>query len=156
MRLVAIDPKNPDRLVVTVDRYNEDDSIFVSDDQGATFTEYLTITQVGGVTFAPDGRIWIGDTGDTLQPSRPSGLWAAASLDEQAEKIADYVVQCLTYEPTSKTLLRVPALVARHGRSRGRHVHLDFQADRSQIVLELPRSRHADGVPDAIVRRILR
>lgn len=103
-RLQAVDPTNPARLVVSVDRNDTDDSVLVSDDEGATFTEYLKITQIGGVAFRPDGRIWIGDNGDSTMPMKPSGLWTAASLDESPKQIADYVVQCLTYEPKSEQL----------------------------------------------------
>jgi MYXO-CTERM domain-containing protein len=104
LRLQAIDPKNPDRLVISVDRNADDDSVFVSDNQGESFTEYLKVTQIGGLAFRPDGRIWIGDNGDSTMPMKPSGLWTAASLDEPATKIGDYVVQCLTYEPNSEQL----------------------------------------------------
>jgi MYXO-CTERM domain-containing protein len=104
VRLAAVDPTNPARLVVTVDRNDTDDSVFVSDNEGESFTEYLKITQIGGLAFRPDGRIWIGDNGDATMPMKPSGLWTAASLDEPAKQIADYVVQCLAYEPKSEQL----------------------------------------------------
>jgi hypothetical protein len=104
LRLQALDPTNPKRLVVTVDRNDADDSVFVSDDEGESFTEYLKVSQIGGIAFRPDGRIWIGDSGDSTMPMKPTGLWTAASLDEAPKQIGDYVVQCVTYEPKSEQL----------------------------------------------------
>jgi hypothetical protein len=104
LRLEAVDPTDPDRLVVSLERDAEQDSIMLSDDQGATFTEYLKISDIGGVAMAPDGRIWIGDKGDPMAVDPPVGLWAAPGLDQPAQKIGDYVVQCLAYEPAQDTL----------------------------------------------------
>ena len=102
--LQAVDPTNPDRIVISLHSESVDDQLLVSSDKGATFSEYLTLTDIGGVAFAPDGRIWIGDKGSTTDLNASTGLFAAASLDKPAQKIADYVVQCLAYEPTSSTL----------------------------------------------------
>lgn len=113
-RLQGVDPSDPDRLIATISRTREsgqpsasgNDSVLVSTDQGAHFSEYLTITEIGAVTFAPDGRVWIGDAGDTSDASAPKGLWFANSLAEPARKLAqgDYPVQCLAYQSATSTL----------------------------------------------------
>ena len=103
-RIAAIDPTNPDRIVAVVDHEGQDDSILVSDNKGETFSEYLMPAQYGGIAITPDGQVFIGDSGGMSGASSGSGLFAAASLSDAPKKIADYVVQCLAYEKTSKTL----------------------------------------------------
>jgi len=82
------------------------DRVLVSDDQGKTFTNYLTVTEIGGVAFAPDGRVWIGDAGSSFDLTQPKGLWFAQSLGVPATKLSmsDYPVQCLGYQPSTDTL----------------------------------------------------
>ena len=113
LHVQAIDPTNPDRLVVSIERVENGgeppgsarDSVLVSSDRGATFKEYLKVTEIGGVAFAPDGRIWIGDAGAS-DPAQPRGLWFAPSLDAPATKLprSDYPVQCLGYQEATDTL----------------------------------------------------
>lgn len=104
-RLEAVDPKKPDRIIASVRREKMPDNVLVSDDQGATFREYLKVTDFGGVTFAPDGRVWIGDQGDPALLSAPKGLWAATSLDAPATQlVSDYNVWCLSYQPATNVL----------------------------------------------------
>jgi hypothetical protein len=105
MRLEAVDPSKPDRIVVSIDRSSTPDTILVSNDQGATFEEYLTLTDFGGLTFAPDGRVWIGDFGNPSNLNAPKGLWAAPNLDTAATLLTDeFPVECLGYERTNDTL----------------------------------------------------
>jgi len=102
--LQAIDPGDPDRVVMTIEREGADDSIMLSTDQAATFTEYLTVSEFGGVALAADGRIWIGESG-TMVSGSTRGLWFAASRDAPAQKLNDtYTVKCLAHEPTTDTL----------------------------------------------------
>jgi hypothetical protein len=77
----------------------------VSTDQGANFNEYLTVTEIGAVAFAPDGRVWIGDSG-ALDPKLPFGLFHATSLAAPATKLSNgnYPVQCLGYNQATSTL----------------------------------------------------
>ncbi len=113
LAIQAVDPSNPDRIVVSIERPEDaappavtTDTVRVSDDQGATFKDYLTVTEIGGVAFAPDGRVWIGDAGGSLNPDQPEGLYFASSIDKAAKKVAsDYPVQCLAYQPATSTLL---------------------------------------------------
>jgi MYXO-CTERM domain-containing protein len=113
-RLQGVDPKNADRIVATINRTPQDneaagasdDSVLVSVDRGAHFTEYMKVTEIGGVAFAPDGRIWIGDLGSTSDLTAKKGLWFAKDLDSAATKLtmADYPVQCLGYQKANDTL----------------------------------------------------
>ena len=109
-QLQAVDPTNPDRIVASLHRATERrdgvvDDILVSTDQGATFEVYLTVTQFGGLDMAPDGRIWIGDLGDSFDPESPVGLFYAPSLDESPTKVDDtYPVSCVQYLPAAQEL----------------------------------------------------
>jgi len=113
-RLRGVDPTNPDRILASINiaedmqlpRDKMNDLVLVSSDQGKTWKTYLTITEIGGVTFAPDGRVFIGDLGNNADTTLPRGVWAAANLDTSATKLpnSDYAVQCLGYEPSTDTL----------------------------------------------------
>jgi MYXO-CTERM domain-containing protein len=113
-RIQGVDPKNPDRIVATINRTPQDnqasgaddDSVLVSSDRGAHFTEYMKVTEIGGVAFAPDGRVWVGDLGNPSKPDAPKGLWFAPSLDQKATKLAmgNFPVWCLAYQKTSDKL----------------------------------------------------
>src|SRR6185503_9190446 len=107
LNVQAVDPTNPDRLVISIERPGDAgplpataDSVLVSSDQGKTFEPYLTVTEIGGVAFAPDGRVWIGDAGNGLDPTQPQGLYFAKSLEEPATKLpmSNYPVQCLGFQ----------------------------------------------------------
>jgi MYXO-CTERM domain-containing protein len=112
LRLEGVDPRNADRIVIAIHRYGTEseaqanDEVQVSSDQGATFAPYLQVFEIGGVAFAPDGRIWIGDRGSIWSATGAHGLWFAPSLDQPATKLpmADYPVQCLSYEKANDTL----------------------------------------------------
>jgi hypothetical protein len=112
-RVQGVDPRNPDRIVATINRPNDaqdgisDDSVLVSSDRGEHFVEYMKVAEIGGVAFAPDGRVWIADAGDTTRPLQaPGGLWFASSLDSAATRLpmASYPVQCLGYAGATDTL----------------------------------------------------
>jgi hypothetical protein len=111
-RLQGVDPTNGDRLLASVNRYSDsagggEDSVLVSSDRGEHFVEYMTLAEIGGVAFAPDGRVWIGDAGDAFRgQAAPGGLWFAPSLDASASRLpmADYPVQCLAYNHANDTL----------------------------------------------------
>jgi hypothetical protein len=104
LRLEAIDPTNPDRVIASVARENMPDDILVSSDQGKTFKTYLTVSDFGGIAFAPDGRVWIGEPASISSAEASRGLWYAANLDAPATKVAEYGVECLAYQPANETL----------------------------------------------------
>jgi MYXO-CTERM domain-containing protein len=103
-RLVAVDPTNPDRIVALRDREGEPDDLLVSSDRGETFTDYLPLTNFGAIALASDGRVFIGESGLSTDPSASTGLWSAANLDTAPQKLAEYPVQCLDYQEASDTL----------------------------------------------------
>ncbi len=113
-RLEAVDPTNPDRIVAAIERPEDapppastTDTVLISDDQGKTFKEYLTITEVGtesnSVAFATDGRLWIADQGGS-DPSEPKGLWFSQSLDAKPTHLSNAPVYCLGYQEATNTL----------------------------------------------------
>ena len=111
-RIQAVDPENPDRLVASIHRASGDDpqsaydSVLVSSDEGATWSELLQVSDIGGVAFAPGERLFIGDIGDMTDARAPKGLWLAHGLDQPPVKLAnaDYPVQCLAYQQATDTL----------------------------------------------------
>jgi hypothetical protein len=114
LHLQGVDPTNPDRIVISIQRAVDgvapldaiSDRVLVSNDQGASFKDYLTLTEIGGVTFAPDGRVWIGDAGTSFDQTQPKGVWFAQSLGVPATKLpmSDYPAQCLSYQSAADTL----------------------------------------------------
>jgi hypothetical protein len=103
-RLQAIDPSNPDRIVATIEREGADDSVMVSADQGASFTEYMKVGEFGGLVFAADGRLWIGDMGGGTSQGATTGLWFAPSLGVPAQRLADFGVRCVAHDPATDKL----------------------------------------------------
>jgi hypothetical protein len=111
--LVAVDPTDADRLVAVLRRSSdsddpefEKDTIVVSHDGGASFKEYVDVTELSGVLFAEDGTLWIGDAGKTTTLDLPMGLYRAApGLTKPPEQLlSDEPVTCLAQRPGASTL----------------------------------------------------
>jgi hypothetical protein len=104
-QLIGIDPAHPDTLAILIGSDLAHDSILVSRDQGAKFEPYLQVGAFGGMAWAPDGRVWIGELGGQSD-NGTQGLWAAPNVDTAAVRLpmADYSVQCVAYRPESDTL----------------------------------------------------
>jgi MYXO-CTERM domain-containing protein len=116
VKLAAVDPSNPDNLVVGV-LFNTpgqstganppNDEIMVSTDQGATFTKYAEVALFGGATFAPDGRLWVGGRTNSFVVDSKNALFFAETLDpDQAPTLLteDVQIRCLEYVPNSDNL----------------------------------------------------
>jgi uncharacterized protein (TIGR03382 family) len=104
VRLQAVDATHPDRIVISVERPEQDDLVLVSADQGATFTEYLKVTELSGVLVAADGRVWISDSGGTKNDSTTEGIWHASNLDVAPRRILEQQTRCLARRPDEETL----------------------------------------------------
>jgi MYXO-CTERM domain-containing protein len=105
-RLRGVDPTNPERVLVVIDRSSATDTLLLSKDGGKTTAKYMELEEFGGLTFAPDGRVWIGDLGLTSGTPMTRGLYAAANLDAMPARLpmAMYPVQCLGWAPDTNTL----------------------------------------------------
>ncbi|HKU43647.1 MAG TPA: hypothetical protein VJR89_36060 [Polyangiales bacterium] len=105
-RLRAVDPSNSERLLIVIERPTAQDTVLVSRDGGKTTTKYLEIDEPGGIAFAPDGKLWIGDLGLLSGSSMTRGLYAAANLEQTPVRLpmATYPVQCLGYAADTNTL----------------------------------------------------
>jgi MYXO-CTERM domain-containing protein len=105
-RLRAVDPSNSERLLIVVERPTAADTVLVSRDGGKTTSKYLDIEEPGGIAFAPDGKVWIGDLGAASGAMSTRGLYAAANLDAMPTRLsmATYPVQCLGYAEDTNTL----------------------------------------------------
>jgi hypothetical protein len=104
MNLIGIDPTDPDTVALLLDR-SQKDAIVVSRDEGASWQPYLEVAAYGGMAWATDGRLWIGDLGE-YSDGEAHGLWAApnAATAPVLWPQSDYPVQCVVYEPRSDTL----------------------------------------------------
>ncbi|MEY4582094.1 MAG: hypothetical protein RL701_6797 [Pseudomonadota bacterium] len=101
--LAGVDPRNSDRIVAVVRRVNAPDDVLVSQNRGQTFTVYAQLAEFGAITFAPDGRMWLGDRGDNTGAA-PGGLWTAPSLDSAPRLLSNISVRCLDYSAKTDTL----------------------------------------------------
>jgi hypothetical protein len=97
----AVDPSNPDRVVIS--RRNDNafrgstaipDQLLVSEDRGKTFRQWFTVSSLVGVSIMRDGTVFIADRGEG-KAGDPRGLWRADSVLDEPELIADYETWCL-------------------------------------------------------------
>lgn len=103
-KLVAVDPGNADRIVLSSSTSDDMATVFVSEDQGVTLREFLKVTKLAGVAFAPDGRLFIGAEGSHQLLMAPHGLWMATSIDSTPVLLNEDRVHCVTYAPLTDTL----------------------------------------------------
>ena len=95
VRLQAVDPGEPDRLLISIERSEGPDTLLISEDGGATFAPYLTLVSLSGLVQLPDGRLFIADDNEG-PPGDGGGLWRAESFGAPAELVTDaYAVHCL-------------------------------------------------------------
>lgn len=104
LRLVGVDPTNPDRIVILLVRSAEKltDDLLYSDKRGepGSYVKIGSVTQYSGITFMPDGTLWYGDN-DQDTP----GLYKVAKLGEPPAKvIAAYKVGCVNYDAATERL----------------------------------------------------
>jgi hypothetical protein len=100
----AIDPTNPDRVVVVLGRIGSPDDVLVSSDQGESFKPYVQVTTFNQIVFGKGGEVWIADMGVIDNASSPKGLWHAKSLSDEPTRVSDYPAQCLGYRAKDDTL----------------------------------------------------
>jgi hypothetical protein len=104
LRLVGVDPTNPDRIVILLVRTAEQltDDLFYSDKRGepGSYVKIGTVTQYSGVTFMPDGTLWYGDN-DQMTPA----LYKVPKLGEPPVQLSTaYKVGCVNYDAASERL----------------------------------------------------
>lgn len=108
-RLEGVDPTNPDRILGSISREGKPDDLLLSRDRGQTFTPYIALTDLGGLTFAPDGRLWVAEPASVSMPEASRGLWFTASLDAPLTKVAQYGVECIAYSRLADALFACQA-----------------------------------------------
>lgn len=104
LRLVGIDPTNPDRIVIAMIRTAEQlpDDLYYSEKRGepGSYVKIGSVTEFSGVTFTPTGEMYYGDN-DQMTP----GLFRVAKFGEPPTKlIASYKVGCIQYDAASDRL----------------------------------------------------
>jgi hypothetical protein len=103
LRLEAVDPSNPDRIMINIARDRDlmtneplPDTLLVSDDRGESFAEWATVIALGGIAIADDGRVYLGERGDNFTSDSPKGIRVASELGGELELLNDKVaVRCL-------------------------------------------------------------
>jgi MYXO-CTERM domain-containing protein len=103
-RLIAVDPTNVDRLVISTRRAASmaPDDLYFSSKRGepGSWTKIGSVIELTGGVFTPDGAFWYGDN-DQNTP----GLYKVAKLGDAPVKLSDeYKVSCLFYDPSSDRL----------------------------------------------------
>lgn len=86
VRLLAIDPTNPDRVLAVHYSDSATDKLLVSTDKGVTYQPYAEVDHYSGHVFTPEGRIFISSTRDS-SPNATGGLHTAANLGEPLMKL---------------------------------------------------------------------
>jgi hypothetical protein len=84
VRLEAVDPGDPDAIVVSAthsDQTTTVQTLFVSRDAGASFREYASFEGFSGIVIGEDRRVFITAAGSAIADA-PKGLWRADDLDE--------------------------------------------------------------------------
>lgn len=107
--LLAVDPTDANRILATIRLGNGADPLLVSVDGGNSFTNYGKAEEVSGVTFTPDGRVFIGDAGDGAVANRPGGVFTAPRLGEPLTRVPNAEastpdVDCIDYDASAQKL----------------------------------------------------
>ena len=103
--LLAIDPNEPKRILAAEYGSSAPDKLVLSEDSGKTWNMYAEVQETSGVTFAPDGRLFIGDAGDAGNGTSVDGLWTAEKLGAPLTLVAGSgLLTCAQFDPTSKKL----------------------------------------------------
>lgn len=103
-RLIAVDPTNIERLVISTRRGAPmaPDDLYFSSKRGepGSWTKIGSAIELTGGVFTPDGAFWYGDNEQT-----GPGLFKVAKLGDAPTKLSDtYKVSCLYYDQPSDRL----------------------------------------------------
>lgn len=98
--LLAADPLEPKRVLAVQYRDGANDTLLLSEDAGKTFKTYSDVGETRAVTFAPDGRVFVGDAG-----ADGGGIWTATRLGQPLTLInGSTAVDCLAYKAADSRL----------------------------------------------------
>lgn len=95
--LIGVDPTDPERIAVALQRDGAPDTVLVSSDAGQSFEQRIELYELGASSVAPDGRLWVGDAGGEAEYSQPGGLYLLDDFLAPARKLATYPVRCLGF-----------------------------------------------------------
>jgi hypothetical protein len=100
LHVLAVDPTNPDRVLVRVVRLVTDtvpERLLVSEDGGETFETAASLLEITGLAFSDDGsQVWVGGWDGAFLRSDEGG---AAGTFVPVVGQEDLRVRCLTYRP---------------------------------------------------------
>jgi hypothetical protein len=103
--LLAVDPSNEQRVLAANYRDSATDTLLLSEDGGANFRSYADIREISSVAFAPDGRVFVGDAGDSTSSAATGGLWTAARVGEPLTLVpGTQYVDCLSWDREASQL----------------------------------------------------
>lgn len=137
--IVAVDPKNPDTVVAHLSRHMKaPDALIISKQKGkaGTWEKIADMTELGGVTFTPDGALYYGDDDFSTK-----GLFKIAALGEKPTAVqSDVRVTCLQWDDAKQRLL---------GCSNNYHFgSFDTQTGKLTPLLDLRCAEHAVACKD--------
>ncbi len=103
--LLAVDPQEPKRVLAVMYRDSAADTLLISDDEGKTFNDYMSLTETSGVAFGPDGHLYVADAGDDSSADTMGGLWTTAKMGDPLTKVgATHSIDCLGFAPGGSEL----------------------------------------------------
>jgi hypothetical protein len=104
IRLLALDPMNPDRVLAVQFGDGVRDKLLLSSDKGVTYQPWAEVDQFSGVTFGAGGRVFISSTSDSINDS-VGGLYSATRLGEPLTKLpASGNLDCVHYRAVDQKL----------------------------------------------------
>jgi hypothetical protein len=95
--LIGVDPTDPERIAIALQRDGAPDTVLFSADGGASFERRLEIFELGASSVAPDGRLFVGDAGGDSEYSQPGGLYRFDGFAAAPQKLATFPVRCLGF-----------------------------------------------------------
>jgi len=102
-RLIAVNPQNPDEIYGVVIRSSLPDDLLFSASRGepGSWTKVAEVTDLGGIAFTPDGKLYFSDKDQTTR------LVAVIDTPGSAPRtLADeYVIGCLRWDDSQQRML---------------------------------------------------
>lgn len=104
MVLVAVDPKNGDRLLGVSANVGKPDQLYLSENKGQSFQPYGELQDVTGASFDAEGRLFVSDAGEPGEEV-PGGLYMAPQLGQPLKRVGDGEhLDCVAHHPQSDRL----------------------------------------------------
>ncbi len=108
LKLMAVDPSDPDRIVVLRSSIADGDELLISTDGGASLSSYLALSKLRDILVTADGRVMIAEAPESESPTTSAGVWFADSLAEAPAKISEDETFCVGHQEATDTFFACP------------------------------------------------